>query len=102
MPMNSATNRARGLAMRLDQSPDLNAEPTHETLRLLRDEANAEGASASTLTAIDDALAEFANIWDPAATGSHSDARRLTADAVKAVSEEFDAARQVYQLDESR
>lgn len=102
MAMNSATSRARGLAMRLDQSRDLNAEPTHETLRLLRDAANAEGASTATLTAIDDAIAEFANIWDPAATGSASDARQLTADAVKAVSDEFDAAQQIYQLDEPR
>lgn len=97
MVMNSAVGRARFLARTMDTNRRPGAEPLHEGLTDMRGEANAHGASAATLTAIDEALAEIEAIWDPATSGTYSRAHELTAEAIKAVSNEFDAGSDVYQ-----
>lgn len=97
MAMNGATTKARYLARTMDTTARPGAEFLHDHMTTMRSEANAEGASTETLTAIDDALAEFEAIWDPAASGSYSRGHELTAEAIKAVAEEFGEQAGVYQ-----
>lgn len=94
--MNKSVDGAKALQRFLDITPEPPLERLIDPLRRLSGDATADGATAATVAAVDDAIAEIEAVWDPAATGSYRTARSRTLEAIRTVAMEFDSVGEVF------